>query len=264
MKRVLLAGAFLAAIPVAGVSAQTVNDGLTILDPASYHDTGAKAAVGKSGGTDWINLNNDTGFDILDNSGADTMGAGGILNIYLAVPSYDAKAPTVSSATFDNVATSKTFSDGFSLTKLGSQFTSGKFYTFVNSSCGCDASLSFDNFDLALSVDGLAKATAFNVYDLKITLGSTAGQYFDGAAKDFEAVAGLFPLGTFIGPLSDVVSGRNKTMTFYDTSFTNTGVVNAASAVPEHSTWVLMGIGLALMGLVRSNYAIARGAMLRR
>jgi hypothetical protein len=261
MKRLLLVGTFLAVIPVAGASAQTVTDGWTIIDPASYHTTGAKATVGKSGGTDWINLNTDTGFDILDNSGADTMGAGGILNIYLAVPSYDGKAPTISSAAFNNVATSKTFVDSFTLTKLGAQFTSGKFYTFVNSQCGCDASLSLDNFNLALSTDGLAKATAFNVYDLKITVGTTAGQYFDGAAKDFEVVGGFFPLGTFVAPLSDIVDTKHNTLTFYDTSFTNTGVVNATSAVPEPSTWVLMGLGFALMGLVAYRRSMAPNAI---
>ena len=232
MKRLLLA--LSAVIPTAGASAQTVNDGWTIIDPASYHTT----------------LNNDTGFDILDNSGTDTMGPGGILNIYLAVPSYDGKAPTISSAAFNDVAIGKTFVDSFTLTKLGAQFTSGKFYKFVNSQCGCDASLSFDNFNLALSTDGLVKATAFSVYDLKITLGTTAGQYFDGAAKDFEAASGLFSLGTFIAPLSDIVDTKHNTLTFYDTSFTNTGLVNATSAVPEPSTWALMGLGFAALSFV--------------
>jgi hypothetical protein len=227
MERLFLAGCALALMGAAHASAST----LWLIDA-----TGSHSAAG--GGTDWVNLNNDTTFDVVDNSGKATNTD---LQVFLAVPTYDTKAPSVTGDLFNDKGTNNTFT----LTKLKGTFTSGNIYDFaLTPPCGtnCNNSTSFGNFNAALTMDGLEKAAGFTVYDLDISVDFPKTT---GSVKDFEDITGLFPKGTI------VVAFSKDNSTFFDTAFTNAGVVNVGptSTVPEPSTWAMLATGFGLMGL---------------
>lgn len=111
---------------------------------------------------------------------------------------------------------------------------------------GADASLSYANFKAEYTLLGLAVPTTFQVEDAVFNLGMNSN-------ADFLTVNGAFGLGTIIAPLAvDVAVGRNGklTVTTFDTSWTNAGLVNATGAVPEPGTWAMLMGGFGLMALV--------------
>jgi hypothetical protein len=222
MKRLLLAGTFLAAICAPALAV------------TSFHVGGNLAS-----GSDPIVLGQSSEFKIIDNNG-DAINSP--LTVIFAIP-FGANDPTVSSFDFDG---------GPHQTLVGSLLGKGLWipgapgapkdlYSFVGCTKGCDNSINETNIDLALGKAGLGDPSFFGVFEL------TINQAF-AAKNDFEDVFGSFANGTVIAPLAD--NDVNGKTTFFDTSWTNAGFVNAAAVVPtipEPSTWVMLVTGFAFM-----------------
>jgi hypothetical protein len=255
MRPLLVVGVMFAAIGAAsGAHAQAASScttdasGYAYCDPASFHVSANGATVGTTGpgGIDWINTNNAVEFKVIDNNG-DKINAP--LEVFFAVPNWGT-APSVTNTEFDDLAHVAADNFGslinFSVaSKAGVLFTTGDLYTYVGCKA-CDNSLSFGNFNTALQTDGFSKATSFDVYELILSGRNFPG---GGGTKDFEDFFGAFGNGTFIAPLAWNV-GTNKT-TYFDTSFTNTGLVDGrtiATGAPEPTTWAMMLAGFAFLG----------------
>jgi hypothetical protein len=222
MKKLLLSAAFCAlAVPA-------------YADTTAYH-VGATSDGGPGGEPNDIATN--VMFFIADNPNKNEAGP---LSIYFAVPEGEVD-PTISKITYNGGSTGLAFTGPVELTNLGDYTAaSGKdFYTFVGCTA-CNNSLSFVNFTAGQADTTLPSApTAYDVFKAVVTI--------DFTGKDFIDVMGNFAEGTYIAPLSG---------TGVDTSFTNAGlitgdaVINPVIGVPEPSTWVMMGAGFGLLGLV--------------
>lgn len=232
MKRLLLAGAVLAVFTAPVFAA-----------PTAFHESGASAT-----GADPVLLNDATEFRVIDNNGDATNTA---LRLFFVEPIGDLM-PSIASAMFDGAAT-----DTFTSPSLvGTWNMSGPakdLYTFIGCTA-CNNSVNVSNIETALGKIGLGGVTSLNVYEVDVN------QFF-AAKNDFIDVKGTFQLGTVVIPLGDDRTSVTKkgvtrfTDNFLDTSWTNAALVNVApratlTAVPELSTWALMGVGFALMGLV--------------
>jgi len=171
------------------------------------------------------------------------------LTIFFATPNGSA-APTLSSASY-NSTTGVTFGP---VTALGGLFTStsGDLYSFVGC-MACDNSLNFANITTAEApLFGGIAPTAYNVYSVNVNT-AFAGQ-------DFLQVLGAFGLGTIIAPLAnntDVKKNGDVDITYYDTSWTNAGLIttmnvngNPTGPVPEPSTWAMMILGFVGVGFM--------------
>jgi hypothetical protein len=231
----ILAALCALAAPAYAQSCTTDSSGNTFCDPANLHVTSSTAT-----GSDPVLLNDNTTFTIKDVSNGATIDQP--LTIYFAVVSGQAN-PTVTDYSFDG---GPTIPFGGSLSNEGmwtptASGTSKDLYSFVGCG-GCDGSLNTSNVDAIETTLGLGSTPTFNVFNLVLPLGFSSN-------TDFVTVDGSFSLGTIIAPLaSDIVmqtNGKTRT-TFYDTSWTNTGVVN--DAVPEPSTWAMLLIGFAGLG----------------
>jgi hypothetical protein len=127
------------------------------------------------------------------------------------------------------------------LAAFGPDYTAGDFYSFVGCT-SCNNSLQFAK----LSADESHTQTgvnpnppvAFDVYRMVVDVA------FKG--KDAVQVLGEFADGTYVIPWANN----------YDTSFTNVGLITSnaiinptVGGVPEPSTWAMLGIGFAGLGL---------------
>jgi PEP-CTERM motif len=227
MKSILLAGVMLAAL--GGMAAQAATP---------LRVTGSDAS-----GSDPVSLNESNAFNIADiNNGATINGP---LTVYFAVPVGQA-APSVTSYSFDggplNTSNIVIAPHG---TWTPSNGKGGDLYSFVG--CAkCDASINASNVDAAEFKLGFGANPNFAVFSLTVAQGF-------GGNKDFETFNGAFDLGTIIAPLAEnIVTDKHGkiTTTYFDTSWTNAGLVNMTdkttlSAVPEPSTWAMLGIGFA-------------------
>ena len=82
------------------------------------------------------------------------------------------------------------------------------------------------------------------------------------AGNDFYQINGIFPAGTIIAPYAQNLreQGQNISITIFDTSWTNAGLINGGqcvdctptptAAVPEPSTWAMMILGFAGVGFM--------------
>jgi PEP-CTERM motif-containing protein len=231
MKKLLFAAALcVLAAPAYAQSCTTDSSGNTFCDPADLHVTSPTAT-----GSDPVLLNDNTTFTIKDVSNGATIDQP--LTIYFAVVTGQAK-PIVTDWSFDGGPTTPfvgSLSNEGTWTPTASG-TSKNLYSFVGCG-GCDGSINKSNVDAIETTLGLGPAPTFNVFNLVLPVG------FSGNT-DFVTVDGTFSLGTIIAPLAEDIVGRKTT--FYDTSWTNAGVVN--DAVPEPSTWAMMLIGFAGLG----------------
>jgi hypothetical protein len=248
-----MAGALLLA---AGASPALADDCITsgsqtFCDPASFHVSGNLAT-----GSDPVVLGQGTEFTITKIDGGAAINKP--LTVFFAVPVVGGVgvAPTVTSDGFDGAAQTA-FGGVVNFVGQWNTALAGAakdLYSFVG--CPkCDNSLNIANLTGEESLLGNT-VSAFNVFSISL-------QQAFALKNDFETFDGLFGNGTFIAPLAADIDG-NKT-TFYDTSFTNTGFVDAAAVVgtPEPSTWFMgvMGFGfIAAMGWKRkrtARYALA-------
>jgi hypothetical protein len=240
MKRILLAGTFLAAFGSAPVWAQTacVTDaaGNTVCDPTSFHVTGPGAT-----GTDPVVLHDSTTFTV-DEVGNHVIDPP--TTIYFATV-VGQTGPTVTSYSFDGGA-SVPFVGSLSNEGIWTPTNGagGDLYSFVGCT-GCDGSLNKTNVDAIETLLGFGAGQTFQVNNLVLPIGWTG-------APDSLTVNGSFSLGTIIAPLASNVellaNGHTRT-TFFDTSWTNTGVIGDSVVVPEPSTWAMGLIGFGLMTL---------------
>ena len=162
------------------------------------------------------------------------------LTIYFAVPDGE-PMPVVTSVLYKGT-TSETISSP--VAAFGSDYTAAAnkdFYSFVGCS-GCNNSLQFVNLSAGESHDqpGVLPnpPIAYDVYKMVVDVA------FKG--KDYVEVNGEFADGTYIVPLANG----------FDTSFTNVGLITSnaiinptVGGVPEPSTWAMLGIGFAGLGL---------------
>jgi hypothetical protein len=213
MKNLLLAGAVVLAASPA-------------LAETSFHVGGILAF-----GSDPVVLAQHTEFSITRISGGASISAP--LTVYFAVPVGEA-APSVANQSFDGGPVIPAVLDTTSFVGQWSPGTVKDLYTFVGCTA-CDNSLNAGNVSAVEPT-----ITAFNVFSV------TVNQAFPNK-NDVEDFNGSFSFGTIIAPLA--VSGGKV----FDTSWTNTGVVDSA-VVPEPSTWLLglTGVGfLAALGWKR-------------
>jgi PEP-CTERM motif len=140
-------------------------------------------------------------------------------------------APTISSVLFDGT-TAVSFSVP-TLLNLTFNSSSHDLYTLVGLGAG-NNSINWSNVSAAFISQFGGVPASFNVYESIVQTG------FGG--NDFIQVNGSFPAGTVIVPFSapDLF-----------TSWTNTGVTTGdpTPAVPEPSTWAMMLLGFAGVGL---------------
>jgi hypothetical protein len=226
MKSLLLAAVFTAATG-SSVLAQscTMVGAMTYCDPTSFHITDSLAT-----GSSPVFLNEGKTFDV-DEINNDVINKP--LTIFFSVPIGDAK-PTVTKFDYNGGA----FTNFIGSLSNDGVWTPGNgkgqdLYSFVGCPA-CDGSINQTNVD---GVDGLG--TKFNVYNLVIQQGFSS--------RGIELIDGTFAKGTIIVPLAENITATKDT--FYDTSWTNTGFVNAASVVPETPTWLMMVLGFAGFGV---------------
>jgi len=139
-------------------------------------------------------------------------------------------APIISSISLHaepgNVISNVTFG---AVTDTGFNLTAGTdLYSLVNN--GGNNSISYANVSLAFNAQFGSTPASFDIYSVLLSTGITGQDYLE--------VNGNFAAGTIIAPYiaPDLY-----------TSWTNTGVVQA---VPESTTWAMMLIGFAGVGLM--------------
>jgi hypothetical protein len=271
MKTLLLAGVLLAsssATALAQTDCTTGADGNTYCDPTAFH-VSAPGATGQ----DPVLLNNSTSFGITE-VGNHTINQP--IRVFFIEPGSTFTAPTInevsglgSGGNFDLTGPfafeqSRAWNPADRLFdgSIISTISTGQNLGAELNLQGLDASISFANFITAFQAIGLcggmvACPTTFSFEDVAIPEGFNSD-------NDFMNFAGAFALGTIIAPVAVDVESQNNghfKITPFDTSWTNTGVVNSlSSTVPEPQTWAMLVIGFGLMGLLgfrRKAYKLA-------
>lgn len=223
--------------------------GNTFCDPTAFHVSSPTAT-----GSDPVLLNDSNTFTI-SVVGNHTINQP--IRVFFIEP-LGAALPDITSAT--GLGSGGAFSVGVTATATATAFdqtnglfdgpvvtlSSGQDFGKAMNLKGADASLSFTNFIAEYTALGFALPTTFQIEDAVFNLGMNSN-------ADFLTVNGAFGVGTIIAPLAvDVAVGNHGklTITTFDTSWTNAGVVNQLSAVPEPSTWAMGIVGFGLMGLM--------------
>jgi hypothetical protein len=225
MKRLLLTAALLGTLSAPAFAETT-----------AFHVGGTSNG---GAGTDPNLISSATEFFIADNP---NKAIASPLTIFFAVPDGE-PAPVVDSVLYKGV-TAETISTP--VEAFGKDYTAAAkedFYTFIGCT-SCNNSLQFVNLSAGEAHDqpGVIPnpPTAYDVYKMVVNA--------KFAGKDYVEVNGEFADGTYIVPLA--ANG-------FDTSFTNVGLVTSnaiinpvTGAVPEPSTWAMLGLGFAAFGLV--------------
>lgn len=229
----------LASGPAFAQSCTTDASGNTLCDPTSFHVGGTTQT-----GSDPVVIQESNEFSITKIDGG--AGIDPPLTVIFAIP-FGVNDPIVTADNFDG-GPKAAFAGG--ITSLGLWIPSAPgapqdLYTFAG--CAkCDNSLNVANLEGEEAKIGLS-TTIFGVFEISINQGFAA-------QNDVEDVFGTFANGTIIAPLAeDIVTKNGKTTTtFYDTSWTNTGFVNAAAvgSVPEPRTWAMLALGFGLLGFL--------------
>jgi hypothetical protein len=195
-------------------------------------------------GTDPVVLQNANTFTITDVNNGQTIDQP--LTIFFATVTGQ-PGPVVTSYSFDGGASvpfAGTLSNEGTWTPTASG-TSKDLYSFVGCT-GCDGSINTSNVDAIENTLGFGSSPTFQINNLVLPVG------FSGNT-DFVTVNGMFAQGTIIAPLAMNVelqaNGHTKT-TFFDTSWTNAGVIGTMTNVPEPSTWAMLLGGFGLMSIL--------------
>jgi hypothetical protein len=249
MKKLLLAAALCVLAAPAYAQSCTVE---SPCDPPSFHMTAAGATAAQ--GAIFLNESTTVNIDEINN---DTINPP--LHVIFAVPTTDTAALSISKFGFDDgtfqhvgdVIGGKTDTLSLINTWTPSMTGAGKdLYTENAALCGACNGDSIDTANVEGAENNIFGTTGVK-YSFKVYVLTINGNTFDSKTS-FETIDGLFPLGTIIAPFD--ASGTKV----YDTSWTNTAVVNQLSSAPEPSTWAMMLIGFA--GLSFAGYRKAHSA----
>lgn len=250
MRKLLLASS-VALLPMAAHADVLIN-GILYLDPTSFHVTSGVAT-----GSDPVLLNNAKAFSIQDIGGQNISQP---ITIFIAQLTSVAIAPTITGVNYDNgTITPVTFQATTSVNNITFPTTvtvgngSGQdLYSLIGCNA-CGASLNLTNIDAAEAADGNGSPSMFKIYAFQVNQ--------DMVGKDQLDVTGTFADGSIVFPYANNVSKNGKTVTEFDTSWTNTGLVDCNEVtskcgsvtpppppppppIPEPSTIAVLGAGL--------------------
>jgi hypothetical protein len=215
----LIAGGLIASPALAGATFHLGGSAATGLDPVQLHEGTAFTLDQVAGGATTLSP----------------------VDLIFAVPDYGSTvAPTLGTAMLDGTTavTLNTTLDASWLSGASDEglWSSGDIYSFLG--LKGDKSNSITNFDGALSLAGLGTA-GLKGYEVYVIEAETVMGGKDTLATANDVLAN----GTFIVAYSEDAKGNA-----IDTAFTEAGLVNGTSVVPEPFAWAMMLIGFAGIG----------------